>query len=107
VATIKEDQTVEYEWTIAELKELVQSGDPEYIEKDFLIKQLQGIIQKYEHVNTVSVNYRNQLLETRHSIIQSDYTVENQKNQIDNLGKTLVRYEKENKALRELVSLWI
>lgn len=37
----------------------------------------------------------------------TDYQIENQKNVIENIHKTLNRYEKENKAMRELLSLWI
>jgi predicted RNase H-like nuclease (RuvC/YqgF family) len=38
---------------------------------------------------------------------QSSYDMENQKKRIRDLGKTLERYERENKALRELIALWI
>jgi chromosome segregation ATPase len=51
-------------------------------------------------------NYLNQLLDTRHKLIQQDYTVENQKKALIDTRKTLERYEKENKALRQLVGLW-
>jgi uncharacterized protein YoxC len=36
-----------------------------------------------------------------------DYLVENQKKIIEDLGKTLERYEKENKAMRALLQCWI
>lgn len=51
--------------------------------------------------------YLDQLLDTRHDLIKKDYDVENQKGIINHLGKTLERYEAENKALRQLVGLWI
>jgi archaellum component FlaC len=35
------------------------------------------------------------------------YTMENQRKIIENIKKTLERYEHENKALRALVGLWI
>jgi hypothetical protein len=38
---------------------------------------------------------------------QSSYTIENQKKRIEAIGKTLALYEKENKAMRELLRLWI
>lgn len=38
---------------------------------------------------------------------QDDYEVQNSKKIVGNLKKTLDRYEAENKALRELVALWI
>jgi hypothetical protein len=51
-------------------------------------------------------NYLNQLLDTRHKYHNMDYTVENQKKALIDTRKTLERYEKENKALRQLVGLW-
>jgi chromosome segregation ATPase len=51
-------------------------------------------------------NYLNQLLDTRHKFIQQDYVVEEQKKALIDTRKTLERYEKENKALRQLVGLW-
>lgn len=36
-----------------------------------------------------------------------DYTVYDQKKALENTRKTLECYEKENKALRELIRLWI
>jgi hypothetical protein len=38
---------------------------------------------------------------------QSSYTIENQKKRIEDIGKTLALYEKENKAMRQLLQLWI
>ena len=38
---------------------------------------------------------------------QSSYEIENQKKRIEDIGKTLNLYERENKALRELIALWI
>lgn len=52
-------------------------------------------------------NYKNQLLDTRHELVQKDYTLENQCDVIKSLGKTLERYENENKHLRGLLRLWI
>jgi hypothetical protein len=36
-----------------------------------------------------------------------DYLLENQKKALENINKTLERYETENKALRTLLSLWM
>jgi hypothetical protein len=36
-----------------------------------------------------------------------DYLLENQKKALENINKTLERYEAENKALRTLLSLWM
>lgn len=38
---------------------------------------------------------------------EDSYMIENMKKNIENLDKTLRRYEEENKALRQLVALWI
>lgn len=48
-------------------------------------------------------NYRNQLLDTRHELTEKDYTLENLKHSFENVSKTLKLYERENKALKELV----
>jgi hypothetical protein len=37
----------------------------------------------------------------------NSYLIENQKKRIEDLGNTLKLYESENKALRELVKLWV
>jgi predicted RNase H-like nuclease (RuvC/YqgF family) len=60
--------------------------------------------------DSLEVKY-NQLKKDYDSLVnkqyQSSYTIENQKKRIEDLGKTLERYERENKALRELIALWI
>jgi division protein CdvB (Snf7/Vps24/ESCRT-III family) len=60
--------------------------------------------------DSLEVKY-NQLKKDYDSLVnkqyQSSYTIENQKKRIEDIGKTLSLYEKENKALRELISLWI
>jgi hypothetical protein len=38
---------------------------------------------------------------------KQSYLIEEQKKRIEDLGKTLKLYESENKALRELVRLWV
>lgn len=56
-----------------------------------------------EKFNKLQDNYDTVIKKQYHN----DYLVENQKNAIENLHKTLKRYEKENKAMRALLSLWI
>jgi division protein CdvB (Snf7/Vps24/ESCRT-III family) len=60
--------------------------------------------------DSLEVKY-NQLKKDYDSLVnkqyQSSYTIENQKKRIEDIAKTLNLYEKENKALRELISLWI
>jgi division protein CdvB (Snf7/Vps24/ESCRT-III family) len=60
--------------------------------------------------DSLEVKY-NQLKKDYDSLVnkqyQSSYTIENQKKRIEDIGKTLNLYEKENKALRELIALWI
>jgi hypothetical protein len=62
-------------------------------------------------VNNSLQDKYNQLKEDYDKIVQQnyqkDYSIENQKKRIEDLGKTLALYEKENKAMRELLSLWI
>jgi hypothetical protein len=38
---------------------------------------------------------------------KQSYLIEEQKKRIEDLGKTLKLYESENKAMRELIRLWI
>jgi hypothetical protein len=38
---------------------------------------------------------------------QKDYLLENQKKALENINKTLERYETENRALRDLLRLWM
>lgn len=38
---------------------------------------------------------------------KQSYLIEDQKKRIEDLGKTLALYERENKAMRELLALWI
>jgi division protein CdvB (Snf7/Vps24/ESCRT-III family) len=60
--------------------------------------------------DSLEVKY-NQLKKDYDSLVnkqyQSSYTIENQKKRIEDIGKTLNLYERENKALRELIALWI
>jgi predicted RNase H-like nuclease (RuvC/YqgF family) len=60
--------------------------------------------------DSLEVKY-NQLKKDYDSLVnkqyQSSYDMENQKKRIQDLGKTLERYERENKSLRELIALWI
>jgi predicted RNase H-like nuclease (RuvC/YqgF family) len=67
-------------------------------------------IERIPVTNSLQDKY-NQLKEDYDKIVQQnyqkDYSIENQKKRISDLGKTLERYERENKALRELIALWI
>jgi hypothetical protein len=38
---------------------------------------------------------------------KQSYLIEEQKKRIQDLGKTLALYERENKAMRELLAIWI
>jgi predicted RNase H-like nuclease (RuvC/YqgF family) len=67
-------------------------------------------IERIPTGDSLEVKY-NQLKKDYDSLVnkqyQSSYTIENQKKRIVDIGKTLERYERENKALRELIALWI
>jgi division protein CdvB (Snf7/Vps24/ESCRT-III family) len=60
--------------------------------------------------DSLEVKY-NQLKKDYDSLVnkqyQSSYTIENQKKRIEDIGKTLKLYEAENKAMRELLRLWV
>jgi division protein CdvB (Snf7/Vps24/ESCRT-III family) len=67
-------------------------------------------IERFPIGDSLEVKY-NQLKKDYDSLVnkqyQSSYTIENQKKRIEDIGKTLNLYEKENKAMRELLRLWI
>ena len=117
----KEDKTAEYERLIKELQGKLADANSDSATKDNLIKELEAKIEQHEHIDAACDdvedeaatfkkerdNYLDQLLDTRHKLIEKDYIAENQKKRIEDLRKTTILYAKENKALRELVSLWI
>jgi hypothetical protein len=53
--------------------------------------------------NQLQENYDRAIKKQYHN----DYLIENQKKALENINKTLERYEKENKALRSLLRLWM
>jgi phosphoenolpyruvate carboxylase len=64
--------------------------------------------------NQTNVRYKLELSElqreydkVKNNEYQQSYLIEEQKKRIEDLGKTLKLYESENKALRELVRLWV
>lgn len=52
-------------------------------------------------------SWRNLYLDARQKAYDSDVTVQEQKKALENTRKTLEQYEEENKAMRQLLSLWI
>jgi predicted Zn-dependent protease len=48
-----------------------------------------------EYTNAIQMQYH------------KDYQIENQKKALEIINKTLERYERENRAMRELLTLWI
>lgn len=69
-----------------------------------IVDNVEKYIQRLEEDKN---SFRDQLLNTRHELIQKDYLVENQADVIENTRKTLESYERENKHLRGLVKEWI
>lgn len=69
-----------------------------------LVENIEKLIKKMEEERDT---YRDQLLDTRHELMQKDYVVENQMKIIEDNLRLIDRYKVENKALRELVGLWI
>lgn len=53
--------------------------------------------------NQLQENYDKAIKKQYHN----DYLLENQKKTLENINKTLERYEEENKALRSLLRLWM
>lgn len=72
-----------------------------------LSNALTDMTTQLEQTKAKGETYHRQLLDTRHELIQKDYECENQKKALELLKVTLERFETENRALRELVSLWI
>lgn len=52
-------------------------------------------------------SWKNLYLDSRQKAYDSDVTVQNQKKVLETTRKTLERYEEENKAMRQLLALWI
>lgn len=111
----------EYQQLMSELSDALEAERKSGKEKDTLIEKLEAKVKVLENLQAASKdvesevndlkterdNYRDQLLETRHVLTQKDYECENMKRNIENMDKAFQRYEKENRALRELLSLWI
>lgn len=75
---------------------IIERYAAEAVEKN----ELTSLKEKYEKLQK---NYDTAIKKQYHL----DYEVANQKKAIENINKTLERYERENRALRDLVSLWI
>jgi valyl-tRNA synthetase len=113
----KESSTNEYESLKQQISLLVKTSE----QKQLIIEKLEAKVQELEHVHNACEDvekesarfrkerdtYLQQLLDARHKLHQKDYLVENQANVIENTRKTLERYERENKAFRELIALWV
>jgi predicted transcriptional regulator len=69
-----------------------------------VLEQREKLIQKLQSEKEELQEKCGQLLEKQYN---DDYKFQNSKNVIENLHKTLHRYETENKALRELLRLWM
>ncbi|WNS74258.1 hypothetical protein RRV45_15210 [Bacillus sp. DTU_2020_1000418_1_SI_GHA_SEK_038] len=86
----KTDQEAEYRTLISELSTACEDAKLEV-----------------SSLRTERDNYRDQLLETRDELVRKDYELENVKRDFENVDITIKRFAQENKALRELVALWI
>lgn len=94
----------------------VQKDVLEYREK--MIENLQMEIQESGELSRNLTNElahlrneKEQLQEEYNKLVKhqyhQDYTIENQKKRIEDIGKTLELYTRENKAMRELLRQWI
>lgn len=102
-----------------EYKALIKQLEDKVNGQEEIITALNETIKKYEnmpvtkdiHEFNMLLDQRDKLQEENNTLIQKlynqDYIVDEQKKVIENLNKTLKRYEKENKAFRELIALWI
>jgi chromosome segregation ATPase len=75
------------------------------------ITNLKASCEDLENENAKLRESKNDLLteynKLQEAVYNNSYLTENQKKRIEDLGKTLKLYESENKALRELVRLWV
>lgn len=115
------DKTAEYESLIAELRTQLQESNENNFRKSGLIHELEQKIEKYEHISAACEDVENEIASLRedkeklqteyHKVVRrlhhSDYTVENQKKVIEDTNKKMERFETENKAMRNLLALWI
>jgi chromosome segregation ATPase len=83
--------------------------------------ELRNKVEDLENVNAACDDVENEVasLQDKYNLLRNeydiainkqyhlDYTVANQKKRIEDLGKTLERYELENRAMRELLRQWI
>lgn len=95
------------------MKEKLEKKEIEGTEKDTLISKLEAKIKELEGIGSAcdDVEYElNSVVEEREELQKqvclNSYTIENQKKRISDLGKTLEKYEEENRVLRKLVALW-
>jgi chromosome segregation ATPase len=119
--TTKDDKTDEHERLISSLRNDLKEAHAQCDEKDELLQSFKKTIEKYEQVNAACEDVENEISSLREekdklqneynklvtNQYHKDYQVENQKTIIENLKKTLERYEDENKAFRALVRLWV
>ena len=108
------DKTAEYATLINELKIKLSDAEGNAAEKENIISKLEAKVKELEGINSACDDVETELdsitAERDFYIKQAyndSYTIENQKKRISDLGKTLERYEEENKALRKLVALWV
>ncbi|MDF1507641.1 sigma-70 family RNA polymerase sigma factor [Robertmurraya sp. DFI.2.37] len=107
------DKENELHLLIKQLKEKLEKKEIEGTEKDTLISKLEAKIKELEGIGSAcdDVEYElNSVVEEREELQKqvclNSYTIENQKKRISDLGKTLEKYEEENRVLRKLVALW-
>lgn len=64
---------------------------------------IEELTQALEAEKEASEKYRDQLLNTRHELVQKDYSLENHQKAYKDINKVLRKYEKENQVLKDLV----
>jgi predicted RNase H-like nuclease (RuvC/YqgF family) len=118
----KEDTAkAEYERLISALRNDLNTAHNQLEDKDELIRNLQGTIEKYQRVNCSCGDKQKEidsLREEKNKLqdqcsklldkqYNDSYNLENMKNRVAFLADRCERWEKENKAMRELLRLWV
>jgi chromosome segregation ATPase len=92
-------------------KECTCKGKEEIAKYEQEITNLKALCEDLGNENAKLQESKNELLteynKLQEAVYNNSYHTENQKKRIEDLGNTLKLYESENKAMRELIRLWI
>jgi RNA polymerase sigma factor (sigma-70 family) len=110
----KNDKTAEYEQLVKALRQDLLDAHSQLDTKDEIIEKLKNVDAACDDVESEigSLREEKNKIQGEYDKLKSkeyhtNYEVENQKKRIEDLSKTLGLYERENKAMRELLRQWI